>query len=740
MTRSISRLVRLFTLALSVTASACGGNGDPLSPPTTGGIALTVNGLPNGTAASIAVTGPAGFSRQLTATGMMDGLAPGSYTLSASSVSTAGMTYAPATATQTVDVPASTSRVQVTVAYAQQNSQMVLTIAGLPGGTNGDVLVTNSSGYSRTVTATTTLSGLMPGIYSLAASSVTSGATNYAPNPASQQVQVSNGQSTNATVTYALSVPGTVNLVIDGLTITQSVQSYDDTIPLVANRDAYLRVFVRADQANTAAPAVRVRLYQGANVTPVMTYTLPAPGPSVPMTMDQGTLNSSWNQLIPASLMTTGLRILADVDPGNGVPESDEGDNSHPSTGLQKALDVRAVAAFNLHMVPVTVKGTTGNVTPANMNQFVVTLKKVMPLQASAVNVTLRPTPYSSSADTLKSDNGNGAWGTVLSELFALQQAEGTGKYFYGVVATSYGSGIAGIGYVPGKAAVGWDRLPSGDGVLAHEVGHNLSLLHAPCYGAGNPDPNFPRADASIGVYGLDLSSLTIKPPDTKDLMGYCNGIQWISEYHYQKALNYRQNTTGTVIAGAQAGLLVWGRITGGTVTLEPAFELSAPASPPARRGPYLLEGLDAAGTILFSYQFQGDLVADQDMEQRQFAFVIPLDGLRADRLARLRVRGGTRIAERASAAAMAVQGRGVAALRQQQPLPGHEARAMGGAMVQLRWNAAAYPMALVRDAATGDILSFARHGDARIGTSGRDLEITWSDGVRSWQERVAPQ
>ena len=200
-------------------------------------------------------------------------------------VSTSGGTYAPTAASQTVSVPASTSRVPVTVTYAQQNSQIVLTVSGLPGGTSGSVLVTNAFGYSQAVPGSTTLGALAPGLYTIAASSVTSGADTYAPNPASQQVQVTTGQSTSATVTYAISVPGTVNLTIDALTITQSVQSYDDTVPLVANRDAYLRVFVRADQANTATPAVRVRLYQGANPTPVMTYTLPAPGASVPMTV-----------------------------------------------------------------------------------------------------------------------------------------------------------------------------------------------------------------------------------------------------------------------------------------------------------------------------------------------------------------------------------------------------------------------------------------------------------------------
>ena len=738
MTRSIRRATRLLILGVPVVLAACGGGGDPLAPPTVGGVAVTVTGLPAGTAASITLTGPGGFSHVMTASGTVDGLTPGTYTVSASAVSTSGGGYAPTAPSQSVSVPASTSRVPVAVTYAQQNSQLVLTLSGLPVGTNGSVLVTNSFGYSQTVPATTTLAALAPGLYTIAASSVTSGADTYAPNPASQQVQVTTGQSTNASVTYAISVPGTVNLTIDALTITQSVQSYDDTVPLVANRDAYLRVFVRADQANTATPAVRVQLYQGANPTPVMTYTLPAPTASVTMSPDQATLNSSWNQLIPASLMTTGLRIQADVDPGNGVPESNEADNTYPGTGLQKQLSVRAVAALNIHFVPVTVQGLQGDVTTVNRDQFVTLLKKVMPV--GVVNTVVHITPYTSLSPVLQNDNANGGWGTVLNEIFALQTAAGTGEYFYGVVGTSYGSGTAGIGYVGNKGAVGWDKSGSRADVLAHEVGHNFSLNHAPgnC-GAAGADPAFPFPDGSIGNWGLDVAALALKAPSTLDLMGYCSGPKWISAYNYQRAFSFRQNNTGTVVSGAESGLLVWGRIVNGAVQLEPAFEVSSPVSVPTRRGPYVLEGLDNTGSILFSYPFEGELVADLDGGERQFAYVIPLGVPAVDRLARLRVRGGNGTAELASAAAMRAGRGGRVAMLQQQVAADGDASVVGPGSVRLKWNAAAYPMALVRDAATGEILSFARRGDATITVAGRELDVTFSDGVRSHRQRMTP-
>jgi hypothetical protein len=60
---------------------------------------------------------------------------------------------------------------------------------------------------------------------------------------------------------------------------------------------------------------------------------------------------------------------------------------------------------------------------------------------------------------------------------------------------------------------------------------------------------------------------------------------------------------------------------------------------------------------------------------------------------------------------------------------------------VSLAWNAARYPLVVVRNAHTGEILSFARNGVASIETPSRDLELTLSDGVASTvlQARATP-
>ena len=50
------------------------------------------------------------------------------------------------------------------------------------------------------------------------------------------------------------------------------------------------------------------------------------------------------------------------------------------------------------------------------------------------------------------------------------------------------------------------------------------------------------------------------------------------------------------------------------------------------------------------------------------------------------------------------------------------------------------HPMVMVRNAATGSILSFARGGETRIATEAGELELVFSDGVRSTVQRAAVQ
>ncbi|HJS48502.1 MAG TPA: hypothetical protein VJ773_10990, partial [Gemmatimonadales bacterium] len=60
------------------------------------------------------------------------------------------------------------------------------------------------------------------------------------------------------------------------------------------------------------------------------------------------------------------------------------------------------------------------------------------------------------------------------------------------------------------------------------------------------------------------------------------------------------------------------------------------------------------------------------------------------------------------------------------------------GERVRLRWDPSRFGAALVRDAATGEVLTIVREGGSAtvIGPRG-DLDVTFSDGVRSVRARV---
>jgi len=691
----------------------------------TGLIDLSVLGLPTGLAASITVSGPNGYLANVLGSTLLSGLAPGTYDIVAASVSD-GTTWVPSPSALSVTVQASTVAAPASVTYWQEKGTLTVNVTGLPGGTDGDVTVTGPNGYSSHLTSSQVLS-VPTGNYAVAAAVVVDGATTYTPTPTSQPATVTAGASTVATVAYSGSVPSGLNLTIDGVYITQSVQTYANSMALVAGRDGLLRVFVKASEANSATPAVRVRFYSGATL--LSTTTIPAPSSSVPTAIAEGTLGSSWNATLSGAFLQAGLSMLVDVDPTNTVTESVESDNTWPPSGTAAALNVKPLTPIATTLVPVLQQATglTGNVSAGNMATFLLPMQKMMP--APSIDGQLHAT-YTTTADTLKSNGAN--WGTLLSEINALRVAEGSSRLYYGVVKVSYTSGVAGLGYIGAPAAIGWDHLPSGADVMAHEVGHNFGRLHAPCGGPSGVDPDYPsdpaHAGAKIGAWGYDILTGSLKSPSTYvDLMSYCNP-EWISDYNYAAIISYREAhpfVTSTRVIGATArrSLLVWGHIADGQAVLEPAFEVDAPASLPTRPGPHRIEAFGPSGQQILSLSFDGERIADAtDPNAQTFAFAIPLDQLRGIPLERLRLTAAGVTADVRSAGARLDTPvlSSVSALRDRLTLG-----AGAGA-------------ALVRNARTGQVLSIVRGRTVDLAAGTDDLDVTLSDGIRSRRTTVS--
>ena len=604
--------------------------------------------------------------------------------------------------------------------YAASTGSLALTISGLPEGTAASVLITGPGGFRQSLAATGTLSGLAAGTYTVAASNV-SGTGGYTPAPASQTAEVTDGATASAGVGYSTSGGGSssLDLTINGAYLVQATQRYDGSVPLVAGRAAYLRVFALANRTNAVIPQVRVRLYDGSTL--IRSYLLDALGGSVPTVADESSLARSWNVMVPGELIRPGLRLLADVDPAGLVAESDETNNRFPVDGTPAAVDVRALPTFQLRLVPVRqqANGLQGDVTTSNIDTYLGGLKTMLPVGDYDADVRA---VYTTTAPALDAGNGNGAWSTIMSELYALRGADASSRYYYGLVKVGYTSGVAGLGYVGGGAhtAIGWDWSSTASSVLAHEMGHNLGLQHAPCGGASSPDPSYPYSGGVTGVWGLDLANFAVQAPSLGDLMGYCHP-SWVSDYNWNAMVGYRQSSLLNVLAQGAAGLLVWGRITPAGVVLEPAFKVTTGSDLTPRVGPNRLELLGGDGSTIRTVSFAAVELADvPGGAEQHFAFVLPLDAQLEGALAGIRVSAGSRVASRTAATAPTPAD------------PGQELTRPNGEQVQMRWDATRYPMVMVRDAVTHQVLSFARGGTARLWTRSGSFDLVYSDGVRS--------
>ena len=425
--------------------------------------------------------------------------------------------------------------------------------------------------------------------------------------------------------------------------LTQAVQSRTLPVPLVAGEEALLRVFVTSSRASgVGIPPVRARFYRSGTETRVV--DIPGTSVPIPATVDESDLSKSANAVIPAEVVRPGLETVIEVDPDRtldpalGLPER------IPAEG-RLAIDVREVPGFKLTVVPflwtsdpdsVVVGMAEGMAADPEGHELLQETLTLLPV--AAIDVTAHA-PVTSS-----SDSGS----DVLRETEMIRVLEG-GGYYMGLMAKF--SDVGGIARRPGRSSA---SIPAGD-VIAHELGHNMSLGHAPCSVPG-PDPWYPYPDGSIGAVGYDfpgeydlVDGGGLVEAWRPDIMSYCNPSNWISDYYFTKALNHRLGSADANMAAIAARptrtLLLWGGLDAdGVPYLDPAFVADAvPTLPPAGTE-YAIEGVDAAGTPLFSYAFDMPATADAEGEEAGFVFAIPVEAGWGDNLARITLSGPDRV------------------------------------------------------------------------------------------------
>ncbi len=401
--------------------------------------------------------------------------------------------------------------------------------------------------------------------------------------------------------------------------LTQAVQSREFPVPLVAGEKALLRVFPTARQATSVdIPAVRARFFVNGRETHVK--DIPGKPTPVPTAVDESSLSKSANAEIPAEVIEPGLEMVLEVDPDGTLDPALGVAKRIPEAG-RLAVEIRTMPVFDLTVIPFIWSQTN--------NQSIVDLVEAMaadPEGHDMLEDTRTRLPIGDLVVTAHEpvvSMSNNAY-DLLRQTEAIRAMEGGAGHYKGMMWYPV-TGALGIAARPGRTSL---STPN-PALMAHELGHNLSLQHAPCGNVGNLDPSFPYPDGSIGTWGYDFRDGRLMRPANKDLMSYCFANQWISDYSFTNALRYRLFDEGPpaarAIAASSKSLLLWGGVGADSVLfLEPAFVVEAPAALPDSAGEYVITGRAADGSELFSLPFTMPETADGDGSSG-FAFVLPV-------------------------------------------------------------------------------------------------------------------
>ena len=320
--------------------------------------------------------------------------------------------------------------------------------------------------------------------------------------------------------------------------LTQTIQSWDDPVPLLAGEQALLRVFVTApEEATVTMPDVRATFY--VDGTERHSVLIAGSTRSIPAEVMQGDLELSANAEIPDWVIVPGLEMVIEVDPESTLDAALGVTKRIPEEG-RMAVDVQAVPPFQLTLVPLlfapepdssVVESVLAMAEDPDGHELLADVRTLLPATDRAV-VAHEPVAMSFRSPF-----------PMHRLIQAVRTIEGGSGHWMGVFQPNYDPEsfsyrpIAGVGSKPG-----WTSVSKRDpGTIAHELGHNLSLGHAPCGNPGSTDPWYPHSDGRIGVWGYDFGRSALVKPDIPDVMSYCDRFgYWISDFSFNKALKHR--------------------------------------------------------------------------------------------------------------------------------------------------------------------------------------------------------
>ena len=431
-----------------------------------------------------------------------------------------------------------------------------------------------------------------------------------------------------------------VDLIADALEVTQAVQDLNNSVPLIANKRAFVRFHVHS-ASGTYETSARLHVQQGSQPEVVLAPQNPGGTITVQPDPNRAVLDHAFLFALPSGFENGTVHLTAVLNPDGDPVEINLNNNSTNTT-----VSFQGVPQQNLVLYSVGYGNSPAPEYPPDIDrtQLVLWLQRAFPL--SDLQVTER---------TYFAGAGLPTCGQVNSYLLSKRLWDlayspdlPANTRYYGMVDDAGGFMRGCAANIPTFVASGPTGMPTGnfswdtDGTYGdwyggHELGHAWGRYHAEFCGAlgGQPYPYpngriSPTLSGDSAIYGFDVFTRAIYEPGWKDVMTYCDH-EWVSDFTYKGLLDFFQSGAGAGVVAREADvterLLVVGTIDPGTnrVELQPLFVLPAGELKERIPGPYAIVLRNEVGTELARYPFTPDVGeggADDSGREVQILFI----------------------------------------------------------------------------------------------------------------------
>ena len=289
---------------------------------------------------------------------------------------------------------------------------------------------------------------------------------------------------------------------------------------------------VRVDHEVATPPSVITRVLDSQGS--VLSERLAEAAPSSTVSTGSDAWRTEYVFELPGSLYQAGNQVVHVIDPDDELAETDEDDN----LGAPIRLYGEALAPFRATFIPLHFPGDEPPAIDAEA--LMSGVRAYLPI-ADDYEAQVAPARES---DARNLDR-------LLDDVLAIWNAEADAhEYYHGVFlwpwlgSSGRNARTAGIAVLSGNVAV---SVLAPSVVVPHEFGHNLGLSHTPGCSAQKADLVYPYRDGGLGALaGWDVQwrrFVSNEDAGHTDLMSYCGRYEFVSDYHYRKALNYRLRT-----------------------------------------------------------------------------------------------------------------------------------------------------------------------------------------------------